>query len=1039
MPISDPFVSQLASLCTERPTQSKWVFVPSHAIGRVLGEGVALGGANWLNLRFVTPLDVALRMGAPFLVERGIDPSEEGLGPALIMRLLLATPSGRGYFRPFADQPTMAQALWETIRELRAAGVTSSDLRPEAFESAAKCTELRELLAAYERFLADTRRGDIATVYEEAVLHADWCPIQPADCWTTLPDVVWTPLQQRVYDILPGEKLAARALSLPGLAVPRRLADAMPHSEVRTTRSGSSTATVTRVAPDPAANPLAFLMSAREFPRTSHLGSAIALFAAGSRDAEIEEVCRRILAAGVALDQVEVVCGSDEHVSLMWEKALRHEWPVTVGSGIPAASTRPGRALVGLCDWIETDFAASHLRHLLQSGDVGLEKEDEGFTAGEAARTLARAEAGWGRDTYSLALTALQKGYDTRAVDPDASEDDRNYARQKSGLTAAVLEWITSLLTSIPEPDAEGKVALQQVVRVALQYLEHTTARSSQLDHRAAAALIDHVSELKALDAFSCELPAALRFIRERVLTLAVAAERPRPGSLHVCTLARAGGSDRPHVFVAGLEEGRVFPAATEDPVLLDRERASISSSLRRSSDRIDEAVYATLSRLALCGAGGTVTLSYSVRDTREFRDTYASWLMLRAFRLQQGKPAATYHDMKAALGEPMSVVPACRERALSPSGWWLRTIAGTGPAGVDAVAHAFPGIARGLEAEAARAGAAFTEFDGYVPEAGVSLDPCAAHNAFSVTDLEKSAGCPFRIFLRHGLGLYPLEARERDRDVWLDPLTRGSELHELYAKTWRRCRAENRRPSQQRDARWLQAVAEQRLDELRREMPPATDEVFERESREFLADVELFLEGECEASNAEPIGCEVSFGRPLDDETEWLAREEPVEIALGSGLTFRIAGRIDRIDKVGPTVFQILDYKTGNYYRDDWLGTFDGGRRLQHALYGLAATELLRTRYARARVTGGVYYFSSRKGGRERVTIAAPSRAALASVLTDLRDLIRSGAFLHTPAEGDCRFCDYTAACVSSVHAQSEAKLQDTKLQSYERLGAHE
>ncbi|MDQ3212952.1 MAG: hypothetical protein M3Q85_09785, partial [Acidobacteriota bacterium] len=78
----DPFVQQLASLCLAHPTRSKWVFVPSHAVGRTIGERIALGGTNWLNLRFVTPLDIALRMGAPFLVERGIDPSEEGLGPA---------------------------------------------------------------------------------------------------------------------------------------------------------------------------------------------------------------------------------------------------------------------------------------------------------------------------------------------------------------------------------------------------------------------------------------------------------------------------------------------------------------------------------------------------------------------------------------------------------------------------------------------------------------------------------------------------------------------------------------------------------------------------------------------------------------------------------------------------------------------------------------------------------------------------------------------------------------------------------------------
>jgi hypothetical protein len=113
----DPFVDQLAELCRAHVTRSKWVFVPNHAIGHTLGERIALDGTNWLNLRFVTPLDIALRMGAPFLVERGIDPSEEGLGPALMMRLLLGLSADRGYFRPLSDQPSMAQALWTTLRE----------------------------------------------------------------------------------------------------------------------------------------------------------------------------------------------------------------------------------------------------------------------------------------------------------------------------------------------------------------------------------------------------------------------------------------------------------------------------------------------------------------------------------------------------------------------------------------------------------------------------------------------------------------------------------------------------------------------------------------------------------------------------------------------------------------------------------------------------------------------------------------------------------------------------------------------------------
>src|SRR5688572_15492143 len=219
----DPFVQQLADMCRAHVTRCKWVFVPSHAVGHTIGERIALEGTNWLNLRFVTPLDIALRMGAPFLVEQGIDPSEEGLGPALMMRLLLDLPEEGGYFRPLAAQPTMAQALWSTIRELRMAGVTSGDLKPEAFEAPAKHEELCALLAAYEQFLAKNHRGDMAAVYTEAVKHLDWCPIQPQDCWTELPDAIWTPLQRLVIAVMPGERINPRALLLPGADLPRRI------------------------------------------------------------------------------------------------------------------------------------------------------------------------------------------------------------------------------------------------------------------------------------------------------------------------------------------------------------------------------------------------------------------------------------------------------------------------------------------------------------------------------------------------------------------------------------------------------------------------------------------------------------------------------------------------------------------------------------------------------------------------------------------------------------------------------------------------
>ena len=1015
----DPFIDQLKSLCTAYPTRSKWVFVPDHAIGRTLGERITLEGTNWLNLRFVTPLDMALRMGAPFLVERGIDPSEEGLGPALMMRLLLDLPKDGGYFRPLADHPTMAQAIWATLHELRMAGIRTDALKPEVFSSPAKHDELVALLSAYEQFLKQNKRADMARVYEEALRHQDWCPIKSQDCWTELPDIHWSPLQRQLIDSMPGERFAPHSFELSGVRIPRRL-------KSRTTERRFADATT---------NELAYLMSPASAPAQTSPASKIALFHAGGHEAEIEEVFRRILASGAPLDQVEIACASDAHVALIWEKALRHNWPVTLGSGIPAPFTRPGRALIGLCDWIETDFSAGHLRRLLQSGDLAFE-EIEGFTAGQAASLLGRSEAGWGRATYRLALGHLQKNYESRSADPDASDEDRAEAKGKAERTAKILSWITGLLACAPEPAPDGKVSLQAVVTGVLGFLERTTSHSSALDHRAAASLQDYIGELRALETFSCTLSESLRFIRERVTSLYVAPERPRPGHLYACRITQAGYAGRAYLFVVGLEEGRVFPSSTEDAVLLDTERVRSSSDLRLSADRIDEAVYAVLTRLGESAA--SVTFSYSCRDTREFRETYASWVMLQAFRLQRGEVALDYHQLKASLGEPKSAVPENREAALSAAGWWLRSVVGVGEVGVRVLCDAFTNLANGRTAEDMRESAEFTEFDGYVPHAGPVLDPCAPKHAYSVTELEKLAECPFRFFLKYGLGVRPVDEGERDKDIWLDPLTRGSELHDLYATLLRRVRDEDRRPTK-KDGTWLIAFAQERLRKLNEEMPAATVEIFERESRDFQADVQLFLDAESEDSPSTSIGFEVSFGRPLDDDNEPLARPEAVEIDLGDGLVFRIAGRIDRIDRVGAASFEVLDYKTGGFWSDSWKGSFDEGRRLQHALYGIAAVELLKARYKNPKVTAGVYYFSSHKGRQERVRIPAPSKAAIATVLGDLRELVIKGQFIRTSDEGNCRFCDYVAACGAVTNRQAGEKLSDSNVSAFRRLAAHE
>ena len=76
--MSDPFVEQLAQLARTHPTANKWVLVPHHELGWMLGERLLLQGCNWINLRFITPFQLALEAAAPELLAQGLNSGAAG-------------------------------------------------------------------------------------------------------------------------------------------------------------------------------------------------------------------------------------------------------------------------------------------------------------------------------------------------------------------------------------------------------------------------------------------------------------------------------------------------------------------------------------------------------------------------------------------------------------------------------------------------------------------------------------------------------------------------------------------------------------------------------------------------------------------------------------------------------------------------------------------------------------------------------------------------------------------------------------------------
>ncbi len=1034
----DPFLSQLAELCRAEPTRAKWVLVPSHELGHMLGERLGLQGVGWANLRFATPLDLALPMAAPFLVERGIDPAPDGLGPALIMRLLLDLPAEvPAYFRHLAEQPKMADALWATIRELRMAGLGAADLSAAAFTSPAKHAELVALLSAYEAHLAARRLADTAAVHAEALRHATLCPVAAGDLWTETPDTIWAPVEQRLLDLLPGTRLPPAALALPGLEPPRRLRalDARRASPRRP------------VAPAPVsdAERLAFVMRPAGAPPPAGDGT-LALFRAGGREAEVEEALRRVVAAGLALDQVEIACATPEHAQLVWEKAQRLEWPVSVGQGMAVTLTRPGRALLGFCGWIEAGFPAAALRRLFLSGDMRLDLED-GPGAFRAASLLARSNASWGRESYAPALAGLAASSRERAGDPDLDDDARAWAARQAADAERLAGWIAGVLDLVPAPEAEGGVRLGGLLSGCRAFVERFASVGGDLDVAARSLLGRSLGELGAIGDLRRPAAEALALVRDRVAGLSVGSDRARPGRLHVAALSRAGHAGRPHTFVLGLEESGVFPQMVQDPVLLDEERERLGSAasdprtaLPTSRDRLEEALFTVVGRLA--ALGGHVCLSCSCRDLREGRETFPSWLMLQALRLLRPGGEASYADLDAALGEPASPAPATPALALHDAGWWLAGLRGAGADGRAAVAAAFPALARGEAAEVARLGPRFSAHDGHVPEAGPRLDPRRSSRPVSATTLEDLAGCPFRFFLERGLGLDPVQDAEPEPDRWLDPLTRGGALHALYAAIMREIRARGERPDPARHGPRLRQLGQDKLAALRALFPPPSERVFEHEARAVLRDLDAFLALEAGAVGREPVGFEVGFGTRGAAE-EPLGRAEPVTIDLGEDLRFLLRGSIDRVDRLADGSYEIVDYKTGRPWLPGGLdATFAGGRQLQHALYTLAARDLLRAADPAPRVSWGSYYFPTVRGRGELRRRPQGDPALVRSVLADLLDVVAAGAFVHTVDAEDCRYCEFARACGPDPAGRAAAKAghaDNAVLQPYLRLRARE
>jgi ATP-dependent helicase/nuclease subunit B len=1046
MPVN-VLIMELSKVCADHFLGEKWILAPSLRAGHQWLLAVARGGQPVVNARVKTLASLALELAGPALAAKELElisPQHSAFLVEKVMRRLRRAEGG--YLWRLPPSVRLAETVLEAIDAVRRAGLDAEDLKVERFEIDAKGRELRDMLTEYVRELDDRQWTDRAGLLELAIarLRSDESALA-RDVLVLVPEDVdaWA-LEQRLLDSLPAKQLISLAVDRPWPApapAGERLSDAR----------------LLRWLPSPA-----------EAPAPCADSSARVFRAVGEVN-EVRAVLRHCLAQKIPLDEVEILCTDVEtYVPLIYEtfavllpeNTSLDEMPVTFQEGIPARKFRPGRALVAWLAWIQNDFPQPGLIQMIEEGLLDIPEHDpETISFARLATVLRSIGIGFGRNRYLDLLDDHQRTWALHAADPQPARDedgepepDRRQSLENRLQAVQLLRGLVeSLLALSPGPD-DGP---DRVLELAQQFLRQRTRRASQLDNYARRILIERIKEIR--QALALDEEGASAGARAWLAALPdeawVGGLGPRGGFLHVAHVLAGGHSGRRHTFVVGLDDGRFPGAGLQDPILLDEERQGISPDLPTSGWELAKRIEGV--ELLLARLRGTVTLSYSCHDLADDREMFPSSVVLSAFRILSGQHDGDQAALNAWLPPAESFAPDLPEKALTETEWWLWRMSGKEeviePEAL--VTARYPHLGRGFALARARESDRLTEFDGWIPQPGGEIDLTAAGGPIvSASRLETLGQCPLKYFFRYVLEVEPPEELTIDPEVWLDALSRGLLLHEVFEIFLKELIERGEIPVAARDEDRLLSILDARVMHYRREIPPPNEAVFRRERAQLRRTARIFLHEDaeyCRRTGNRPQFVEVSIGLRADSSATRLDTDVPVEVKLPDGTSLRVRGRIDRVDRIaGTDDLAIWDYKTGSSWKyTQTPQPFWEGRVVQHVLYLLAMNArlaALKEELPGARAARFGFFFPSEKAHGERIEFAPEALEAGTDVLGRLARIAARGAFLATTRHDlDCEYCEYQDICgdvaaVASASARKLAEPSNTILEPYRELRGH-
>ena len=1006
----------LGAVCAANLLETKWLLIPSQRVGHQWIETLVRNGQPAVNLRPTTVIRLALDLIGSELAHEGLTYADRSVG-SLIVDAAWSRLSPSGYLGRLRPSTELSCIVYDSLMALRLTGAEAAKLDGSQLESAAKTRDIQILMRSYEQFLkihrlvdrADVLRRAIARLRDDARLLDDQTLILETRGFRA------GGLEREFLDSAPSSCRIE-------IVHPLDKGDSELSDIVLLNQIGKKT------------------MGAAPHPK---LDQSVRFFRAVGEINEVREVLRRCLGGAIRLDDAEIIhTDADTYIPLIYATARRYfsdparpdGIPITFAEGVPVSLSRPGRALVAWLRWIEEDHSQRLFVDMIGEGLLNF-GEDEDLSFSYLVQIFRPIAIGIGADNYLPKLNEQIKAL--KRTQPGLFDVDADSANNVAAHNRR-LKWLESirrlLKRLLPLSRAVTSKSGSSALDAAERFLSKCVRSVSELDQHASQFLAE---QIKARQQWFERLHIGVdlcKWLAGMPLQSRVLGSRPRPGHLHVAHISSGGQSGRKNTFVVGLDDGRFPGASLQDPILLDRERARLSPELATSGARLHlklEEFAGTLSRLR-----GNLTLSWPCVNLTDDRELFASFAVLEAYRLVNGRSDADLDDLNRAVGPRCSFAPAANEMSLDESDRWLWQLSRTGPRGADQIEHVerrYPHLARGGNAMKQRA-EGFGPYNGFVPQAGKEIDPFSADGlVVSASALETAGRCPLAFFFRNVLKLSRPDELEIDLDRWINPAQFGLLLHDTFRRFMTETRDAGRSPEFERDQMRLAEILNEGVQHWRNRVPPPNENAFRMQQAQLIRTARIFLEVEedfCRAN--QPKYFEVALGLPRVEGGTPLDNASPTSVTMDGGKSIQARGQIDRIDERGAGGFSIWDYKSGSAYGYDRVDPFRQGRRVQSVLYLRMIEKVLRERLdPSASVEQFGYFFPGVRAHGLRIQWDAAALAPGVTILNQLCSTIAAGAFVATDDKKDCFFCDYRPICrdIDCVTAQSKVLLERNDL----------